>query len=229
MPEALNYLHELKGDMTIGNHQVPAVVCYTPTFDAYVRFGTHDIQIAKEVRRDYPLTFKDKTILDVGAHIGLFARYAINCGAKKVVSIEPDPGNISIFKLNVAANNKSKLLEGAIQSDVLYTNNDGLNSGTFSVFGDHREPFIKVKSYDWNKILEDVKPDIVKIDVEGAEHLFLDGSDLPYVEELAVEIHLHRYNWRSRSMKLIDSFSNWKTVVKPNISNRWQTIGVWKR
>lgn len=226
MNEPLSYLNELKGNMTVGNRQVPAVICYTPTFDAYVRFGTHDIQIAKEIRRDYPLTFKDRTVLDIGAHIGLFSRYALQQGAKKVVSVEPDPGNISIFKLNVPKNN---LLEGAIQSDILYTNNDGLNSGTFSVFGDPREPFIKVKSYNWQEILEDVKPDIIKIDVEGAEYLFLDGYDLPYAEELAIEIHLHRYNWREQAKKLIDSFSNWKTIVKPNISNRWQTIGVWKR
>jgi FkbM family methyltransferase len=219
-------LQDKKGQMTIGNNQVDAVVCYSPTFNSYVRFGTHDIQIAKEVRRDYPLTLKDKIVFDVGAHIGLFSRYALLRGAKQVVSIEPDPGNISMFLLNAPG---AKLFEGAVGFNTLYTNHDGLNSGTFSVFGDNNTPTITVKKYNWYNLLDEVRPNVIKIDVEGAEYSFLNGTKLPNIEEVAVEIHLHRYDWRERAKYLVNSFKNWKTVVEPNLTNKWQTIGVWKR
>jgi hypothetical protein len=37
---------------------------------------------------------KGDTVIDCGAHVGVLTRYALDQGAARVVSIEPDPANI---------------------------------------------------------------------------------------------------------------------------------------
>ena len=38
------------------------------------------------------------TVIDCGAHIGAFTRYALNNGAHRVVAIEPNPVNIACLR-----------------------------------------------------------------------------------------------------------------------------------
>ena len=40
------------------------------------------------------------TVIDCGAHVGVFTRYALSRGAKRVVAIEPEPGNIACLEAN---------------------------------------------------------------------------------------------------------------------------------
>ena len=39
-------------------------------------------------------------MIDCGAHVGVFTRYALSRGAKRVVAIEPEPGNIACLEAN---------------------------------------------------------------------------------------------------------------------------------
>ena len=43
------------------------------------------------------------TVVDCGAHVGVFTRYALTRGARKVIAIEPEPTNIACFESNFAA------------------------------------------------------------------------------------------------------------------------------
>ena len=50
-------------------------------------------------------------VLDVGAHIGVFSRYALAGGARRVFAFEPEPGNLALLRENLqpwlAANGSS--------------------------------------------------------------------------------------------------------------------------
>ncbi len=42
------------------------------------------------------------TVIDCGAHVGVFSRYALRRGAGRVIAIEPEPGNLACLETNLA-------------------------------------------------------------------------------------------------------------------------------
>ena len=48
----------------------------------------------------YSFNPRDHAILDVGAHIGVFTRYALRAGAARVVAFEPEAENATLFRQN---------------------------------------------------------------------------------------------------------------------------------
>ena len=46
---------------------------------------------------------KGDTVIDCGAHVGVFTRYALDRGVARVVAIEPEPANLACLELNFAA------------------------------------------------------------------------------------------------------------------------------
>ena len=47
------------------------------------------------------------TVLDVGAHIGVFSRYALSEGVKHVIAYEPEPDNYNLLSKNLKQSNTS--------------------------------------------------------------------------------------------------------------------------
>lgn len=52
---------------------------------------------------DHPVDFSPRGhhVLDVGAHIGAFVRYALGAGAARVTAYEPEPSNAELLRKNV--------------------------------------------------------------------------------------------------------------------------------
>jgi predicted RNA methylase len=57
--------------------------------------------------------------LDLGAHIGAFTVRALAAGAVRVVAVEPMPGNLELFALNVGEDPQVVLLPGAVTEDMI--------------------------------------------------------------------------------------------------------------
>ena len=76
-------------------------VYFSQTHEAWVRQGTLDDYIFKEVRSAYKdLEIKEgDTVLDLGANIGAFAKQASKKGAK-VFCYEPEPNNFVLLEKN---------------------------------------------------------------------------------------------------------------------------------
>ena len=53
-------------------------------------------------------------VLDVGAHIGCFSRWALANGATSVVAYEPEPSNIELLKRNLAGEAAAVVREAAV-------------------------------------------------------------------------------------------------------------------
>lgn len=162
--------------------------------------GTYDAFLFKKIR---DIDLVGKTVFDIGAHIGyhsfFFSRLVGPNG--KVLAFEPHPRNIERFKLVVSANpdlrKNTTLIEAAASckegSEEFNLNDDiesGRSSGGFIADSDTlwekqayaQRGFFKkqVKTLRLDDLEKTtgkrLRPDLIKIDVEGAEYLVLMGG-----------------------------------------------------
>ena len=184
----------------------------------YYRENTTDLIIIRAMTNSYgSLDYKDQTVLDIGAHIGAFSRFAIENGAKKVIAIEPQKDNYAMLFKNKITDKMICLNHAVIEDDsktkTLYVNrkpNKGMNS------------LIRVEDYDkeivqcinFSELLERYKPTVIKIDIEGYEYnLFDHEKKLPeYIKQLAIEFHFIETNWRQSKADILIKY-----LIKENL------------
>ena len=182
---------------------------------------------------------KNKSVIfwDIGANIGLYSVYA---AAKfknlKVIAFEPSTNNLRILSRNIYLNNlQNKILINQIpltnkenQFQLLnepkfiegYSNNSfGTNlrpnkkksrsNNSYQLIGSSINYFLK------NKILE--IPDYIKLDVDGLEHLILDGASkyLVYnkIKSILIEIDDKNKSHYKKIFKIMKK-SNFKLILK---------------
>ena len=155
-------------------------------------------------------TFENSSVFwDVGANIGLYSIYAAEKKSCKVVAIEPSIFNLEILAKNVALNNAERLVT-IFPIALTNQNSQGLFSMSSDEVGGALSTFGKEYGYDGKKF--DFKfqfqgigmrmdnavdlwgldqPDYVKVDVDGIEHLVLEGfgEKLKKVKSLLIEVN----------------------------------------
>lgn len=154
------------------------------------------------VYQDYfhPVVTQCRTILDVGANIGMAAVWfkGVNPEAE-MACVEADPRNIPLLRKNLADNGiDAKVFEYAVAS-----NNGkarfgvGLDTGCSSLenagLHNHSE-FVEVETRRLPEILDNLgwaEVDLLKMDIEGLERDLLADSDdwLHRVKYIVLEIH----------------------------------------
>ena len=93
------------------------------------------------------------TVVDAGAHVGVYTRYALKRGAARVISIEPDPANILCLERNFAgeiASGKVVLIKAGVwneESDLELQIHDHISSRAtlFTMDGIARSITVPVK------------------------------------------------------------------------------------
>jgi FkbM family methyltransferase len=126
------------------------------------------------------------TVIDVGAHVGIYSLLASakvgSCG--KVVAIEPSPANARLLKQHLSVNQcrNVEVIEAAVadkQGQIVFkyrpkATDPGsfANSMAYDISGENAN--VQVRTLD--DICGDLSPAIIKIDVEGAELLALRGA-----------------------------------------------------
>jgi FkbM family methyltransferase len=155
-------------------------------------------------------TFENSSVFwDVGANIGLYSIYAAQKKSCKVVAIEPSIFNLKILAKNIALN-KAERLVTIFPIALTNQNSQGLFSMSSDEVGGALSTFGKEYGYDGKKL--DFKfqfqgigmrmdnavdlwgldqPDYVKVDVDGIEHLVLEGfgEKLKKVKSLLIEVN----------------------------------------
>ncbi len=132
------------------------------------------------------LTLKpDDVFWDVGANIGAITLVAARL-CRRVVAFEPDPRSLDILRRNLLANDLGnvEVVPGALGvetgSTVLYqapSVNTGMTSLMEGRSTSARETRVQVyRADDLIAQRPDIAPSVMKIDVEGAEHLVLAGA-----------------------------------------------------
>ena len=137
-----------------------------------------------------------KTVVDIGANVGLFTELVIRKGAKLVKSVEINDVAIDIFKSIHGNKQNVELITDAIskgegQIEIFI---DPKNSLISSFFSKHTNSFTDkkiIKTIGLNDIIKD-NTDLVKIDVEGAEFDIFDGvsiETLKKIDFIIIEFH----------------------------------------
>lgn len=145
------------------------------------------------------------TILDLGAHIGMFSLWVLGqCPKAEIFSVEASPDTFSILERT----NQAAVRDSDIRWNVLHRaawKDD--SSISFSSSGDamshqvNQQGDIKVQGISLGMLLQMVgKPiDLMKVDIEGAEEAFLCNNAhlLQNVERVVIELHAKYCNTKN--------------------------------
>lgn len=185
----------------------------TKQYAGYYVGGNTDKEMMDNILKDKPM---DKVIFDVGAYTGasslVFSK--LSGGDGQVISFEPNKYNLERIKINLLNNpvlaQTIKVLPIALSDKkgkikmILSKDIDSGHSSTSRIershskigIGDLPDGFISetVEARTLDEIIDKIKlvPDIIKIDIEGAEHMMLHGMTKTlkkYAPILYVEIH----------------------------------------
>lgn len=155
------------------------------------------------IERTYPHLFslikENDIVIDAGANIGVFSVIASKLVGEKgvVISVEPDPQNIEILKKNIDLNklNNVIIIQKALYSEsdkLLYFHQEGTSSKILEENNPNNYNTI-VKSITLDDIMKELnlKPTILKMDIEGAEKYALQGmrETMKSIKFLEGEIH----------------------------------------
>lgn len=124
------------------------------------------------------------TVIDLGSHLGLFTRAALNRGAATVVSIEPAPRNILCFKKTFEEEIQSgavHLIEAAAWNESGKLRFSADPEGHEAARGHVEEAGeIEVDAVTIDEVVAKLglqSVDFIKMDIEGAERFALQGAD----------------------------------------------------
>lgn len=137
------------------------------------------------------------TIIDAGAHVGLFSLRAASY-ASRVIALEPHPLNYQLLQFNVRKNAQHGIhtLRRALGQNAgtaqLFEGNDSV--GPSLIRSSNRSFPVTVMTLD--EVVADNGPvDLLKLDIEGAEFPVLEGAThetLNRISSVAAEIHATR-------------------------------------
>ena len=177
--------------------------------------------------------YTDKVCLDLGANVGGFSKIAMDFGASKVIAVECDPRNYNMLADSFQDSENVELIHGAVsglEDDTIkiYKNNSQKNHCSTSIIKKKNNQF---KEYDevqnvrFNDLVNEHKPDIVKIDIEGAEYGILEDVLAYYPDVLFIEMHAGTFDSivRESLQTIVEKYPNNK--VEPIIIFTDKLIG----
>lgn len=187
----------------------------------------------KEIIEEIMDEIDEETIFyDIGANVGTHSCFTGKAGAK-VYSFEPFPKNARSLKKNFELNN----IDGEIFEIALMNENSEMELAQES--GEPGEGKVKVtengdlktQTYKGDDFIEEEnlpKPDIVKIDVEGAELEVLKGlkDTLEGVSTLFIEIHSDNTSEFEGSRAKLENFLDETGFNLRNINQRKEEVHI---
>jgi len=204
------------------------------------RIGTMDEYVVSECWRSYDtLPVKDRIVIDIGANIGAFTRWALEHGARRVVALEPEQSNHVCLCRNIFDQDSYKTLtynacaaleDGETDLWLAPSSKNPGNTSQTPRRGRFKEEH--VKTINVHHLMKKWDVQSVKMDCEGAEYEVGWPDLMPdSVKDVAAELHLSDKYFRSRCEEMIESYraAGWRTVVEPKIKGCWNTLAHWTR
>ncbi|MEM6481057.1 MAG: FkbM family methyltransferase [Pseudomonadota bacterium] len=143
-----------------------------------------------------------QTVLDLGAGLGFIAAScAAITGAENVTAVEANPDLIEVIERNLTLNGYggATLIHGAVSgtdtSDktTSFDMSKAFWAGRIVEDGSNAASVRQVPHVPLHALLEQVRPEQIVIDVEGAEAHFFDTRWPEYVRRVVLELHPKRY------------------------------------
>jgi len=212
----------------------------------FLREGSIDESIVGEIKREYAwMPVKDKVVLDVGGCFGGYTFHAIKNEAKKVWCFEPEKENYETILKNVQIAKTASKTQCTVFNEALtitkptkipfYLSANKRNRGGYSTFKYRGRVETTVVTRNFKKVLSVLKPEVIKMDCEGAEFDLLREPLPNCVKYFTMELHFTspsyvKPNWLEQSPSILSQFDDWKTVREPKLTpTLWHTIGAWER
>ena len=158
---------------------------------------THVWLLHEYDRTEFEITNTD-IVIDIGAHIGLFALFASQfCKNGKIYCFEPVKENFEVLESNLILNNIKNVIavNAAISTSnekiTIYLNEDESGHSMY-VTGTKK---IQVKSFTLQNVFDSNKLEkcnFIKIDCEGEEYAIIDSLSTPYfnkINKMCIEYH----------------------------------------
>jgi FkbM family methyltransferase len=133
-------------------------------------------------------------VFDIGAYHGVWA-ILLARHAREVVAFEPNPGTFAVLQETIAVNRAPNVSAWpvAIASESSQADFWGTGSGASLRPGQHKPSRTRVQVETLDSFVErrPILPDVLKIDVEGAEHQVLSGAHrcLAHARLVCIELH----------------------------------------
>lgn len=218
-----------------------------------------ELHVLREQSQYKNLDFKDKKVMDVGANIGAFCHLALTNGAAEIEAYEPTPETFDLLTHNMdhLFNSPEEKLDPKTKctiENVALVNEP--KEETIDFYLSKKFPschttvpvrgreVIQVRCLDFWKQLDDFKPDILKIDIEGGEYnLFLENKRaIPdYIEQIAIELHMSKKGQKDQACQIATLLENWHvhrkfrfnwhvtTLVLHRTKNNLGTVKQWMK
>jgi len=162
----------------------------TPTFigDIYIN-NNQDNEIIREILTEngYGIDKRVKltgTVLDIGAHIGIFSKLALSRGCK-VISVEPEDKNFHLLTVNAPGATHIKKAVTSEKRAFLMVHPDRGEMHKLMPVG------IPVDTITLDELIGDGTIDLLKIDIEGGEYdAIMTSTKMGQVNQIAMEYHL---------------------------------------
>jgi FkbM family methyltransferase len=142
------------------------------------------------------IDFTDKVCLDLGGNVGGFTKVAIDGGAKAVYTVECDIRNYEKMVESFVDEPKANIIHAAVSDSTaqtirIFKGNSQQAHCSVSImkrskFADYDE----VANVHISTLLKKYQPDIIKIDIEGAEYQIIEFVEAYQPEALFVELHM---------------------------------------
>lgn len=207
-----------------------------------VRPDTSDADVIAEQEREYGhAPWRGKIVVDIGANIGAFARFARSRGAVAVRSIEPDPDNFRQLRRNLAGVEDTVSAFSAAVVPVagitnLYLAPSAWSHSTVPYRG--RSTILSVLGIELMEATEPINRQpvtAVKCDIEGAEWSLPWGEVMrkrSAISLVVMELHLTRSEWRTRACpRLMEEMDDAGFTVDDNTipPRAWNMVRTWWR
>jgi FkbM family methyltransferase len=202
----------------------------------FIRPDTVDRYALEESRDYHPLRINSNDILlDLGAHIGCTALRAALVGARKIISVEPEPENFALLLQNTKDFPQITCIEGAVTSEptevvslniVKRVSEYGYSSGGHSCVLKTRGGSISVRNLQLTDLLTQYSPTVIKCDIEGSE-LTLDWSNLPRsVRALTIEFHIRGGQHQEETSKIFHVLTqqNFTPLNRVNLKTKFSVL-----
>jgi len=212
--------------------------------NGWIRPNTLDEYIFKEIKSSYGCLEiqRGDVILDIGANIGAFTKFAIEQEASIIHAYEPEPENFNILiqncksccgSLDCSIHYHRCAVVGTDQTEIELYINSKKNKGLHMTREVRGRDSITVRAVNFRKIIYDIAPNKIKIDVEGAEYGFMPSNTVynkipDFVERIVMELHF-QYNkeWRPLAIKMHENMlkQGFSVIKEPQFKGKnWTTL-----
>jgi FkbM family methyltransferase len=160
------------------------------------------------IREDYGRIPAKSIVVDVGANIGVFALWAVRCGASRVLAFEPSARTFEHLQRNIDANGLRGVIDPYREAEydrdgdrVPFAREGSMYSAIDDASGGERD---LVPTVTLNTIVARAggRVGVLKLDCEGAEYAALAAANLAAVDAVKLEYH------RGGVERLIASFES---------------------